>query len=75
MSRTKTHVKKGDQVEIITGVHKGKRGNVLTIKGDRVVVEGAVPVKKATRPSEADQQGGIKVIDGSVHISNVKKVG
>jgi len=48
---------------------------VLSINGDRVVVEGAVPVKKATRPSEADQQGGIKTIDGSVHISNVKKVG
>lgn len=75
MSRTKTHVKKGDEVEIITGNHKGKRGTVLTINGDRVVVEGAVPVKKATRPSEADQQGGIKTIDGSIHISNVKKVG
>ena len=75
MSRIKTHVKKGDEVEIITGVHKGKRGTVLTIKGDRVVVEGAVPVKKATRPTEADQTGGIKTIDGSVHISNVKKVG
>lgn len=75
MSRTKTHVKKGDEVEIITGVHKGKRGNVLTINGDRVVIEGAVPVKKATRPTEADQTGGIKTIDGSVHISNVKKVG
>ena len=75
MSRTKTHVKKGEEVEIITGNHKGKRGTVLSISGDRVVVEGAVPVKKATRPSEEDQQGGIKTIDGSVHISNVKKVG
>lgn len=75
MSLTKTHVKKGDEVEIITGNHKGKRGTVLVIKGDRVVVEDAVPVKKATRPTEADQQGGIKTIDGSVHISNVKKVG
>ena len=75
MSRTKTRVKKGEEVEIITGNHKGKRGTVLSISGDRVVVEGAVPVKKATRPSEEDQQGGIKTIDGSVHISNVKKVG
>ena len=75
MSQTKTHVKKGEEVEIITGNHKGKRGTVLSISGDRVVVEGAVPVKKATRPSEQDQEGGIKTIDGSVHISNVKKVG
>ena len=75
MSRTKTHVKKGEEVEIITGNHKGKRGTVLAINGDRVVVEGAVPGKKPTRPSEQDQEGGIKTIDGSVHISNVKKVG
>ena len=75
MSRIKTHVKKGEEVEIITGNHKGKRGTVLSISGDRVVIEGAVPVKKATRPSQDDQEGGIKTIDGSVHISNVKKVG
>lgn len=75
MSTIKTHVRKGDEVEIITGNHKGKRGTLLAIKGDRVVVEGAVPVKKATRPTEADQTGGIQTIDGTVHISNVKKVG
>lgn len=77
MSRIKTHVKKGDQVEIITGNHKGKRGTVLSVdatKG-RVTVEGARPVKKAVKASEADPGGGIKTIDGSVHISNVKKVG
>ena len=77
MSRIKTHVKKGDEVEIITGNHKGKRGTVLSVSAsaDRIVVDGAVPVKKATRPTEADQSGGIKTIDGSIHISNVKKVG
>ena len=77
MSRIKTHVKKGDQVEIITGNHKGKRGTVLVVDAvnGRVVVEGGRPVKKATKRSEADPSGGIKTIDGSVHISNVKKVG
>lgn len=77
MSRIKTHVKKGDEVQIITGNHRGKRGTVLAVdaaKG-RVTVEGARPLKKATRPSEADPSGGIKTIDGSIHISNVKKVG
>ncbi len=77
MSRIKTHVKKGDQVEIITGNHKGKRGTVLLVdagKG-RVIVEGAVPVKKATKASEANPSGGIQTIDGTVHISNVRKVG
>ena len=77
MSQIKTHVKKGDQVEIITGNHKGKRGTVLlvnAVKG-QVVVEGARPLKKAAKPTEANPSGGIKTIDGPVHISNVKKVG
>ena len=77
MSRIKTHVKKGDEVEVITGNHKGKRGTVLVVDAanGRVTVEGANPVKKATRPTESDPEGGIKTIDGSIHISNVKKVG
>lgn len=73
----KTHVKKGDQVEIITGNSKGKRGTVLSVnaKKGQVVVEGGREIKKATRPTEANQSGGIQTIDGPVHISNVKKVG
>ena len=51
MSRIKTHVKKGDEVEIITGNHKGKRGTVLLVNAAKgqVVVEGGRPVKKATK--------------------------
>jgi large subunit ribosomal protein L24 len=77
MSRIKTHVKKGDEVEVITGNHKGKRGTVLLVNAEkgRVVVEGVRPVKKAAKPTEADPSGGIKTIDGPIHISNVKKVG
>ncbi len=77
MSRIKTHVKKGDQVEIITGNSKGKRGTVLLVNAVKgtVVVEGGRQVKKASKATEADPNGGIKTIDGSVHISNVKKVG
>ena len=76
MSRIETHVKKGDQVEIITGNHKGKRGIVLLVNAAKgqVVVEGGRPVKKATKATEADPTGGIKTIDGAIHISNVKKV-
>ena len=77
MSRIRTHVKKGDEVEVITGNHKGKRGTVLTVdagKG-RVIVEGVRPIKKASRPTEANPSGGISTIDGPIHISNVKKVG
>ena len=77
MSQIKTHVKKGDQVEIITGNHKGKRGIVLLVNAAKgqVVVEGARPLKKAAKPTEANPSGGINTIDGPVHISNVKKVG
>jgi large subunit ribosomal protein L24 len=77
MSRIKTHVKKGDEVEIITGNHKGKRGTVMLVKASKgqVIVEGARPLKKATRRSEANPDGGLQTIDGPVHISNVKKLG
>ena len=77
MSRIKTHVKKGDEVEVITGNSKGKRGTVLAVNAakGRVTVEGVRPIKKATRPTEANPSGGIETIDGPIHISNVRKVG
>lgn len=74
----KTHVKKGDEVEIITGRdHKGKRGTVLSVNAKKgtVIVEGARKAKKATRPTEQNPEGGIQEIDAPIHISNVKKVG
>ncbi len=72
----KTHVKKGDDVQVITGKNKGKRGVVLSVnaKKQTVIVEGARTIKKATKPSESDPDGGIKEMDGPIHISNVKKV-
>ena len=77
MSSIKTHVKKGDQVEIIAGNHKGKKGTVLSINAAKgqVVVEGGRTVQKAVRRSEADPDGGIKTVDAPVHISNVKRLG
>lgn len=72
----KTHVKKGDDVLVIAGKNKGKRGVVLSVnaKKQTVIVEGARILKKAVKPSESDPEGGIKDIDGPIHISNVKKV-
>jgi len=74
---SKTHVKKGDQVQVIAGNHKGKTGIVTSVNATKqtVVVEGARPVIKAVRRSEKDPDGGLKTIDGSIHISNVKKLG
>ncbi len=72
----KTHVKKGDTVEVITGKAKGKRGVVLSLneKKQTVIVEGARTIKKAVKPTESDPEGGVKEMDGPIHISNVKKV-
>ncbi len=72
----KTHVKKGDDVQVIAGKNKGKRGVVLSVDARKqtVIVEGARTIKKATKPSESDPDGGIKEMDGPIHISNVKKV-
>lgn len=73
----KTHVKKGEEVIVITGSHKGKRGVVLSVNAGKntVIVEGVRIIKKAVRPTEANPQGGIQELDGPIHISNVKKVG
>ncbi len=73
----KTHVKKGDEVEVIAGNHKGKRGKVLVVNAakQQVIVEGARKVKKAMRRSEQNPDGGIAEQDGPIHISNVKKLG
>jgi large subunit ribosomal protein L24 len=73
----KTHVKKGDEVEIIAGNHKGKRGTVLAVNAAKgqVVVEGGRKIKKAVRRSEKNPDGGLQEVDGPVHLSNVKKLG
>ena len=69
----KCHVKKGDQVVIISGTERGKRGRVLEVlRGkQRVIVEGAKMIKRHTRKSQQHPQGAIIEREGSVHISNV----
>jgi len=71
----KTHVKKGDKVTVISGGHKGKSGTVLSVNAakQQVVVEGVRKMKKAVRPTQENQEGGIEELDGPIHISNVKK--
>ena len=73
----KSHVKKGDEVQVIAGSHKGKQGTVMSVNAAKgqVIVEGARKIKKAVRPSESNPEGGIVEQDGPIHISNVKKLG
>ncbi|MGD6968862.1 50S ribosomal protein L24 [Rossellomorea vietnamensis] len=67
------HVKKGDKVMVITGKDKGKTGVVLTSlpKKDRVIVEGINVIKKHSKPSQGNPQGGIISQEAPVHVSNV----
>ncbi len=70
------HVKKGDTVIVITGKDKGKKGRVLAAypKKDRVLVEGINLVKKHSRPSQANPQGGIITQEAPIHVSNVSLI-
>ena len=65
-------IRKGDEVVVLTGKDKGRRGAVLRVLEDRVVVEGVNRVKKHTRPNPVKGEvGGIVEKELSVHISNV----
>jgi len=65
------HVRKGDLVVVISGAYKGKRGKVLRVEGNRVVIEKVAMIKRHTRPSQKNPQGGIVDKEGSIHVSNV----
>lgn len=73
MAVTKLHVKKDDMVMIIAGKDKGKSGKVLRVlpeKG-RVLVESLNVVKRHTRPSQMNKEGGIIEKEAPISISNV----
>ena len=72
---TRFHVKKGDEVVVIAGAEKGKRGKIIAVlaKQQRVIVEGVQMIKKHMRKSQQHPQGAIIEREGSVHISNVMK--
>ncbi|WP_088070796.1 50S ribosomal protein L24 [Gottfriedia luciferensis] len=67
------HVKKGDKVQVISGKDKGKQGVVLAAfpKKNRVLVEGVNIIKKHSKPTQANPQGGIIEKEAPIHVSNV----
>ena len=65
------HVRKGDTVVVLSGANKGKRGKILRIVGDRVVVEKVAMIKRHQKPTQKNAQGGIIEKEGTIHISNV----
>ena len=69
----KFHVKKGDEVVVISGTEKGKRGKIIEVlrSKDRAIVEGIKMIKRHTRKNQANPQGAIVEREGTVHISNL----
>ena len=69
----KSSIRKGDEVVVIAGEDKGRRGKVLQVDRERgrVVVEGVNRVKRHQRPTQQNPQGGIIEREQPIHISNV----
>ena len=70
----KLHVKKGDTVVVLAG--KGKEGKVIAAfpKKSKVTVEGVNEVKRHTKPSQSNPQGGIVTKEAPISVSNVMLV-
>ena len=69
-------IRKGDTVEVISGDDRGKKGKVLRSypRSERIVVEGVNFIKRHTRPSQNNPQGGIVEREAPMHVSNVMLV-
>ena len=76
MNRLKFHVKKGDQVEVISGNFRGSSGKILEVipSKQRVLIEGVRIIKKHLRKSQDNPTGKIAEREGPIHISNVKLI-
>ncbi|GAB4315398.1 MAG: 50S ribosomal protein L24 [Bacteroidales bacterium] len=71
--RQKLHIKKGDNVVVISGNSKGEKGKVLfvDVEKKRAIVEGVNMVSKHTKPNAENPKGGIIRKEGYIHISNL----
>jgi large subunit ribosomal protein L24 len=71
--RKKFHIRKGDQVRVIAGNHKGQEGKVVEVltKKDRAIVEGVNMISKHVKPSATNPQGGITKTEAGLHVSNL----
>ena len=67
-------IKVNDTVAVVTGKEKGKRGRVLMVlpEKERVIVEKVNFIKRHTKPSQKQRQGGIIEREGAIHVSNVQ---
>ncbi len=77
MSRLQTPIRKNDNVVVITGRDRGKRGRVLQLvpAKNRLIVEGVNIIKRHTRPNPRQNvKGGIVEREASLHASNVQLI-
>ena len=67
------NIKTGMNVRVIRGNHRGQEGKILYVfpKKERVIIEGVNLIKRHTRPSQENPQGGVVEREGAIHISNV----
>src|SRR4051794_32807074 len=74
MNRLKLHVRKGDNVEVISGNFRGSSGKVLEVipRKQRVLIEGIRLIKRHLKKSQDNPQGKIAEREGPIHISNVR---
>ena len=73
---TTFHVHKGDEVLVISGSQRGRKGKVLEIitNSSRALIEGVNMIKKHVRPTQDNPKGGVMEREGTVHISNLKLI-
>ncbi len=71
--QAKFHIKKNDEVVVLSGAQQGKRGKVLEVlrTRNRVIIEGVNLIKKSTRKAPNQPEGGIIEREGPLHISKI----
>jgi large subunit ribosomal protein L24 len=71
--QAKFHIKKNDEVVVLNGTQQGKRGKVLEVLRDRsrVIIEGVNFIKKSSRKTPQQPEGGIIEREGALHISKI----
>jgi large subunit ribosomal protein L24 len=70
----KFHIKRGDEVVVLSGAHKGKSGKVLELlpSKSRARVEGVAMIKRHLKKSQEHPNGTIAEREGSIHVSNLQ---
>ena len=74
MAQVKSRIKKGDNVRVIAGKHKGSEGEVIAVfrETSRVLVKNVNIIKKSQRPTQENPRGGFVEQEATIHLSNVQ---